>query len=447
MKRLIFFLALACGMAFSQTIVTLSPQPVFTSLLQNGQPNAFGCVFTYQSGTTTPQSTYTDSTGTTLNANPTILTAGGTANIWLPEAQIFSIVIKTYGGVNCQYGQTVSSTNGVTGYYGLLNLPNTWYATQTFTQPIDISALTFQIVTGLAPNQTTLDFPQSSGPITLTFPNTNQTILGNLSPQITTPIINGCGMTNGPGTYICIPNNSSIATILGGLAYLSGAPSTVSSPSSVLITTGAVGVVVANAGITGTAIIQQSGVVSCFFGNSTTAGDYVIIDSADSTYCYDDSDVFFPTSSTPLQVLGRVLATGSGGPTQMDLFGNGVTAPPPANVFGLSPILSQTAGSGAGTSPTVICLGCYDNGGVIEVTTGSSPAASSPIITIAFGATHNGASCTISPNFSLSSSSLLYGTSQISIQGLSASQFELTSGSAALAGSTAYVWSYVCTFR
>jgi|HubBroStandDraft_6_1064221.scaffolds.fasta_scaffold121415_1 hypothetical protein len=447
MKRIALFILLACISAFAQVPVTLSPQPVFTSYLADGTPNAFGCVFTYQSNTTTPQATYTDYTGTTLNPNPVGLTAGGTANIWLATGDLYSIVIKTNGGINCASGSTVLSVNGVSGYYGLLNLANTWYATQTFAEPIVISPLSFQIVTGVAPNQTTLNFPQPSGNVTLTFPSTAQNILGNLSPQITTPIINGCGMINGPGTYICIPNNSSVATILGGLAYLTGSPSTASSPSSVLITTGAAGVVVANAGITGTAIIQQSGDVSCFFDNATTAGDYVIISSVDSSHCYDDSDVSFPTSNVPLQVLGRVLATGSGGPTQMDLFGNGVTAPPPANVFGLSPILSQIAGSGAGTAPTFNCVGCYDNGGLIELTTGSAPAVNSPVVTITFGATHNGAACTLWPYWPASYSSQLSGAQQVAINSLTATAFAVQSGTTALAASTVYDWVYTCTFH
>jgi hypothetical protein len=40
-------------------------------------------VYTYIAGTTTPQATYTDSTGATPNANPTILDSRGEANIWL----------------------------------------------------------------------------------------------------------------------------------------------------------------------------------------------------------------------------------------------------------------------------------------------------------------------------------------------------------------------------
>jgi hypothetical protein len=51
-----------------------------------GIPLAGGFVYTYAAGTTTPQATYTDSTGATANSNPIVLDARGEANIWLGSA-------------------------------------------------------------------------------------------------------------------------------------------------------------------------------------------------------------------------------------------------------------------------------------------------------------------------------------------------------------------------
>lgn len=48
-----------------------------------GVPLAGGLLYTYAAGTTTPQATYTDSTGATANSNPVVLDARGEANIWL----------------------------------------------------------------------------------------------------------------------------------------------------------------------------------------------------------------------------------------------------------------------------------------------------------------------------------------------------------------------------
>lgn len=44
-----------------------------------------GKVYTYAAGTTTPQTTWTDSTGNTANANPVILDERGEADIWIGE--------------------------------------------------------------------------------------------------------------------------------------------------------------------------------------------------------------------------------------------------------------------------------------------------------------------------------------------------------------------------
>jgi len=49
----------------------------------NGNPLAGGKLYTYAGGTTTLLATYTDSTGTTSNANPIILDSRGEANVWL----------------------------------------------------------------------------------------------------------------------------------------------------------------------------------------------------------------------------------------------------------------------------------------------------------------------------------------------------------------------------
>ena len=51
-----------------------------------GVPLAGGLVYTYAAGTTTPQATYTDSTGATANSNPIVLDSRGEANIWLGSA-------------------------------------------------------------------------------------------------------------------------------------------------------------------------------------------------------------------------------------------------------------------------------------------------------------------------------------------------------------------------
>lgn len=311
MKRLLMILALACA---AQAQVVLSPIPRYHSWMQNGSPNAFGCVFTYQSNTTIPLATYTDNTGVTLNPNPVPLNAGGAASIWLQPGQIYTLVEKTSGGTNCASGSTISTTNGMN--QTLLNLANTWQQTQTFVDPIDLLASDLQIVFGSpSGTQTTLDIPPTSGNVilhgppltatdTLVSQNATQTVTNK---NLTTGTqVNGCGMTNGPATYLCIANNGLSATVLNSLAVLTGAPST-ATVAPITATAGVVGIVTANAGITGSAVIQQNGVVSCNYDGRTFAGDIVVISSSVAGDCHDSGSSIGPSG------IGIVLASAFSG--------------------------------------------------------------------------------------------------------------------------------------
>lgn len=67
-------------------MAVLSPQPKMQFTTAAGVPLSGGKVYTYTAGTTTPQATFTDSTGATPNPNPIILNSRGEANIWLGAA-------------------------------------------------------------------------------------------------------------------------------------------------------------------------------------------------------------------------------------------------------------------------------------------------------------------------------------------------------------------------
>jgi microcystin-dependent protein len=60
----------------------------------NGAPLAGGRVYSYQAGTSTPQATYTDSSGGTPNANPIILDASGSASVWLDPTLSYKFILK-----------------------------------------------------------------------------------------------------------------------------------------------------------------------------------------------------------------------------------------------------------------------------------------------------------------------------------------------------------------
>jgi hypothetical protein len=309
--RILSLVLLLSCFAFAQS-VTLAPAPQFTSFLQNGQPNSFGCVFTFASGTSTPLSTNTDYISGTLNSNPVLLTAGGTAGIWFQTGLLYRVVVTTTDNAACSKplgsgGATIYTVDGVNS--SLLNTANTWDASQTFTATTYFTMSDLQLVFGTSGSQTTLDIPPTAGNYILHGPPIvgNDTLLNKNSPAITTPVINGCGITNSPGTYICIPNNSSTATVLNSLAILTGAPSTATVVP--IAGTGAVGIVTAGAGVTGSATIQQSGTAPCIFDGATIAGDSVVVSSSVAGECHDSGSAGSPSA------IGTVLSSNGGGGT------------------------------------------------------------------------------------------------------------------------------------
>lgn len=72
----------------------------------NGLPLAGGKIYTYIAGTTTPQASYTDSTGGTPLSNPVILDSAGRAQIWLSGT--YKIVVKD------SLDNTISTTDNLT---------------------------------------------------------------------------------------------------------------------------------------------------------------------------------------------------------------------------------------------------------------------------------------------------------------------------------------------
>jgi hypothetical protein len=106
--------------------VAIAPVPRQQFFDASGRPLAFGCLFSYSSGTTNALATYTDSTGTIQNANPLILTAGGYAaasgssGLFLKAGQAYTIKVKSAGGTNCATGTTQFTLDGIGGGGALL---------------------------------------------------------------------------------------------------------------------------------------------------------------------------------------------------------------------------------------------------------------------------------------------------------------------------------------
>ena len=103
--------------------VYLCPLSTFMSVFNNsGLALTNGLIWTYKAGTSTPQATYTDSTGTVPNANPIQLTVGGnlsTVNIWQPQNTPIKVQFSTNAGTvgspvfGTQIGPTFDNIVGI----------------------------------------------------------------------------------------------------------------------------------------------------------------------------------------------------------------------------------------------------------------------------------------------------------------------------------------------
>lgn len=96
----------------------------------NGNVLSGGLVYTYAAGTTTPQSTYTSSSGSTPHTNPIVLDSAGRVpggEIWLTEATSYKFVLQTSTAVLiATYDDVTGATDGSTQIAAIYaNLANT----------------------------------------------------------------------------------------------------------------------------------------------------------------------------------------------------------------------------------------------------------------------------------------------------------------------------------
>ena len=89
---------------------SLSPTPKLQFFDANGDPLVGGLLYTYEAGTTTPLTSYTDSTGVSANTNPIVLDSRGEANVWLGAAS-YKLALYTSANVLIWTVDNIS-TNG-----------------------------------------------------------------------------------------------------------------------------------------------------------------------------------------------------------------------------------------------------------------------------------------------------------------------------------------------
>jgi hypothetical protein len=130
---------LTFGVQSSNAQVQLPPYYKPQFLDQNGRPLSNGCVFTYISGTNTPQATFTDFTGGTPNPNPIQLDGSGRpplgTDIWLGSGS-YRFKLVSQGGTSCNTGIQQWLEDGITSSTGtILASNNTFTGTNTFDGP------------------------------------------------------------------------------------------------------------------------------------------------------------------------------------------------------------------------------------------------------------------------------------------------------------------------
>ena len=187
----------------------------------SGNPLTGGLLYTYAAGTTTPQTTYTTSLGTTPNTNPIVMDAAGRleSEVWLTGEVAYKFVLRDSAGgllgtYDDLYGINDVSATGVpwseiTGEpttlagYGITDALSAATAATTYA-PINNAALTgtTTIQDAAAASHTAgyLDVPQS-----LKTAN-HQLVLADRGKSV---VMNGSSLT------LTVPANSAVAFPIG----------------------------------------------------------------------------------------------------------------------------------------------------------------------------------------------------------------------------------------
>ena len=221
-----------------------------------------GMVYTYQAGTSTPVTTYTSSSGSSINSNPIILDSAGRtpAEIWVTSGAAYKFIVKTSTDVligtydNIPAGPTTSNTiawSAITGTpttvagYGITDALSTSVAAATYA-PIASPAFTgTATATDSAATPYTigwLDCPQTSK-------TTNYTLV--LADRGKSVYMNGTSLT------LTIPANASVAFPIGTTIVLINGNS-----SALTVGITADTLTLANSATTGSRTLAQNGIAT-----------------------------------------------------------------------------------------------------------------------------------------------------------------------------------------
>jgi len=112
--------------------VKISPFGRYYAPDADGSPLSGGKLYTYDAGTTTPKSTYTDKAGGSANANPVILDANGYADVWLDTGS-YKFVLKNSSDVTIWTKDNIDG-GGVVGFASTVITKSTGFTLSTAEQ-------------------------------------------------------------------------------------------------------------------------------------------------------------------------------------------------------------------------------------------------------------------------------------------------------------------------
>lgn len=122
MKKLLFLLLILAGVSQAQTTVAAVSNPHVQFF--NGSAPCSGCLLsTFSAGTTTPLVTYSESTGTTPNANPIVLDSNGFATIYVTSAA-YKFTLKTAASVTIWTQDQITWSTPLSTFAGITSTGN-----------------------------------------------------------------------------------------------------------------------------------------------------------------------------------------------------------------------------------------------------------------------------------------------------------------------------------
>ena len=195
--------------------VSLSPAPKLQFFGTDGNPLVGGKLYTYAAGTTTPLTTYFDSTGTAANTNPIILDTRGEANVWL-DSSAYKFVLRTSTDTLIWTVDNIIGVEALEAYIlGLLAAPNG--AALIGYTPTDSGGVTtvnarLQLLDGVSPSTTALDANSRASVNTLRDASSvSGGTVGYVNPNIWARTITGATETSFEWTIVGIVDNYSAA--------------------------------------------------------------------------------------------------------------------------------------------------------------------------------------------------------------------------------------------